>query len=66
MSNKIDFNSIENELSNLLLEQIKEKDITYGDVYSALDDYSDSADCDHDFYEFARRQVSRCMNSRKV
>jgi len=66
MKAEIDFNSIETKINNILIDELKESDATFGEVMTALDNYADKVCCNHHFHEYVRAQISRYMTSQNI
>jgi len=66
MNAEIDFNLIETKINDILIDELKEKAATFGEVNSALNCYADQACCNHHFHEYVREQIASYMTSRRV
>jgi len=66
MKVEIDFGSIEIKVNDILIDELKERDVTFGEAISALDGYVDQAYCNHHFHEYVRALISRYMISQRI
>lgn len=62
----IDFNLVEVKVNEILIDELQERNVTFGEVVSALNAYADKPDCNHHFYEYVRAKISIYMTSQKI
>jgi len=66
MKATLDFKLIETKINDILIGELKERTVTFGEVTQALDCYADQACCNHHFHKYVQAQISSYMTSRSI